>query len=66
MRTCCKYLHPKDYPLLSLSRLYLQSGARNIIPLIVHITHFLFLQKHLTSETELILIGWKIIPNESL
>ena len=27
---------------------------------------FLLLQKHLTSVTELILIGWKIIPNESL
>jgi len=25
---------------------------------------FLFLQKHLTSVTELILIGWKIVPNE--
>jgi len=25
---------------------------------------FLFLQKHLTSGTELILIGWKIVPNE--
>jgi len=25
---------------------------------------FLLLQKHLTSGTELILIGWKIIPNE--
>ena len=27
---------------------------------------FLFLQKHLTSGTELILIGWKIVSNESL
>ena len=27
---------------------------------------FLLLQKHLTSGTELILIGWKIVPNESL
>ena len=27
---------------------------------------FLFLQKHLTSGTELILIGWKTVPNESL
>ena len=27
---------------------------------------YLFLQKHLTSGTELILIGWKIVPNESL
>ena len=26
----------------------------------------LLLQKHLTSGTELILIGWKIVPNESL
>jgi len=25
---------------------------------------YLLLQKHLTSGTELILIGWKIIPNE--
>jgi len=25
---------------------------------------FLFLQKHLTFGTELILIGWKIFPNE--
>ena len=27
---------------------------------------FLFLQKHLTSGTELIFIGSKIVPNESL
>ena len=27
---------------------------------------FLLLQKHLTSGTELILTGWKIVPNESL
>ena len=25
---------------------------------------FLLLQKHLISGTELILIGWKIVPNE--
>jgi len=25
---------------------------------------FLLLQKHLTSGTEVILIGWKIVPNE--
>jgi len=25
---------------------------------------FLLLQKHLTRSTELILIGWKIVPNE--
>jgi len=25
---------------------------------------FLLLQKHLTSGTELILLGWKIVPNE--
>jgi len=25
---------------------------------------FLLLQKHLTSGTELMLIGWKIVPNE--
>jgi len=39
---------------------YIQSGAQNVTPLIVHVTHFLLLQKHLTSGTELILIGWKI------
>ena len=27
---------------------------------------FLLLQKHLTSGTELILTGWKIVHNESL
>jgi len=32
--------------------------------LIAHVTHVLLLQKHLTSGTELILIGWKIVPNE--
>ena len=42
---------------------YIQSGARNVIPLIVHNT-FLLLQKRLTSDTELILIGWKFVPNE--
>ena len=33
---------------------------------IIDCTHnaFLLLQKHLTSGTELILIGWKIVPNE--
>ena len=41
----------------------IQDGARNVIPLIVHIT-VLLLQKHLTFGTELILIGWKIVPNE--
>ena len=41
----------------------LQGGARNVVPLIVHNT-FLLLQKHLTSGTELTLIGWKIVPNE--
>ena len=40
-----------------------QGGARNVIPLIVHVTHFYY-KKHLTSGTELILIGWKIVPNE--
>jgi len=31
-----------------------------------HCAHntFLLLQKHLTSGTELILTGWKIVPNE--
>ena len=34
----------------------------------VDCTHntFLLLKKHLTSGTELILIGWKTLPNESL
>ena len=27
---------------------------------------FLLLQKHLTSGTELILIGWKIVPSEEM
>ena len=27
---------------------------------------FLLLQRHLTSDTQLILTGWKIVPNESL
>ena len=44
--------------------LYIPSGARNVIPLIVHITHFCYYKKHLKSGTELILIGWKIVPNE--
>ena len=44
--------------------IYIQSGARNVIPLIVHVTHFYYYKKHLTSGTELILIGWKIVPNE--
>ena len=44
--------------------MFIQSGARNVIPLIVHITHFYLLQKHLTFGTELILIGWKIVANE--
>ena len=43
-----------------------QGGARNVIPLILHITQFLLLHNHLTSGTELILIGWKLVPNESL
>ena len=32
----------------------------------INCTHntFLLLQKHLTSGTELILVGWKIVPNE--
>ena len=34
----------------------------------IYCTHntFLLLQKHLASGTELILLGWKIVPNESL
>ena len=43
----------------------IKGGARYVIPLIVENT-FLFLEKHLTSGTELIPIGWKIFPNESL
>jgi len=42
----------------------IQGGARNVIPLIVHVTHFYYYKKHLTSGTELILTGWKIVPNE--
>ena len=42
----------------------IQGGARNVIPLIVHVTHFYYYKKHLTSGTELLLIGWKIVPNE--
>ena len=30
----------------------------------MHVTHFYYYKKHLTSGTELILIGWKIVPNE--
>ena len=41
----------------------IQGGARSVIPLIVHLTHLL-LRKHLTPGTELILIGWKFVPNE--
>ena len=43
----------------------IQGDARYVIPLIVHNT-ILFLKKHLTSGTELILIGWKFFSNESL
>ena len=43
----------------------IQGGARNVIPLILHITHF-YCHKIMTSGTELILIDWKIVPNESL
>ena len=41
----------------------IQGGARNIIRLIVHVTHFYY-YKSMTSGTELILICWKIVPNE--
>ena len=41
-----------------------ESGERNVIPLIVHVTYFYYYKKHLTSGTELILIGWKIVLNE--
>ena len=44
----------------------IQDGARNVTPLIVHITHFLLLQNHLTSGTEIIHVAWKIVPSESL
>ena len=41
----------------------IQGSARNVIPLIVHTIHFYY-YKNMTSGTELILIGWKIVPNE--
>ena len=41
----------------------IQGGAQNVTIDCTHNT-FLLLQKHLTSGTELILIGWKIVPNE--
>jgi len=44
--------------------LILQSGARNVIPLIVHITHFYYYKSICHLGTELILIGWKVVPNE--
>ena len=47
-----------------MNLLELEGGARNVIPLIVHVKRFLYLQKHLTSGTELILIGCKIVPSE--
>ena len=56
---------PWSFPLFRGDVWCVQGGARNVIPSIVHNT-FLLLQKHLTSGTELILIGWKIVPNESL
>ena len=49
-----------------LHHFHIQSGARNAIPLIVYITHFYCYKNILTSGTELIVIGWKIVPNESL
>ena len=39
-------------------------GALNVTPLIVHITHSYCYKSILTSCTELILIGLKIVPNE--
>ena len=42
----------------------IQGGARNVLPLIVHVTHFYYYKKHLTSGTELIVIGWEIVTNE--
>ena len=39
----------------------IKSGARNVITLIVHITHFYYYK---SIGTELIVIGWKIVPNE--
>ena len=44
----------------------IEGGAQNVIPLIVHITHFTVKKTNLTSGTKLNLIGWKIVPNESL
>ena len=48
-----------------LSRYYKEWRAKCLTIVCTHNT-FLFLKKHLTSGTELILIGWKIVPNESL
>ena len=55
-----------EYEHLENTITYIQGGGRHVVPLIVHITLILLLQKHLKSRTELILIGWKIVPNESL
>ena len=42
----------------------IQVGTRNVMPLIVHVNTFLLLKRHLSSGTQLILVGWKIVPNE--
>ena len=44
--------------------MHIQGGARYVIPLNVNVTHFYYYKKHLISGTELIPIGWKIVPNE--
>jgi len=44
--------------------IYTQGGAQNGIQFDCARNTFLLLQKHLTSGTELILIGWNIAPNE--
>ena len=41
-----------------------QSGARKCHTIDCARNTFLLLQKHLTSGTESILVGWKIVPNE--
>ena len=40
---------------------YIQGGARNVIPLIVHVTHFYYYQ---TFDIWYRIKGWKIVPNE--
>ena len=67
-RTRLTYSWPESNPVFQVLRLNLswiiQGVARNVIPLIVHVTHFYYYKSIMTSGTELILIGWKIVPNE--